>query len=180
LEAFAYLHDNGIAHRDVKLENVLVGVGKDPSNPIIKLIDFGFSCRCTLNKSPPAVLAELKENKRDQSHRNSKSEVEEDIFYDYCGTRAYISPEVNSKKGYRARPSDVWALGVLLFFMVTGHFPFRSVTEKSEFEASVLQEVEVKLSQPLVMMLKKMMQNSPGMRPGVRELLGKEEWMGLG
>jgi serine/threonine protein kinase len=80
LDAFAYLHDRGIAHRDVKLENVLVGAGKDPNNPTIKLIDFGFSCRCTLNKAPPAVLG------------GPNGDEEEDVLYDYCGTRAYISP----------------------------------------------------------------------------------------
>ena len=57
-------------------------------------------------------------------------------FYDYCGTPSYISPEIIEKKGYLARPSDVWALGVLLFYCVAGVFPFKNVSEKSDFSNS--------------------------------------------
>lgn len=48
-----------------------------------------------------------------------------------------MSPEITEKKGYLGRPSDIWGLGVLLFFIVTGHFPFRHVTEKSDFNNSM-------------------------------------------
>jgi serine/threonine protein kinase len=41
-EAFVYLHENGIAHRDVKLENVLIGT-QSKDEIAIKIIDFGFS-----------------------------------------------------------------------------------------------------------------------------------------
>jgi calcium/calmodulin-dependent protein kinase (CaM kinase) II/calcium/calmodulin-dependent protein kinase I/doublecortin-like kinase 3 len=59
LEAFVYLHEQGIAHRDVKLENILIGLHhKDQIN--VKIIDFGFSCRCTLSKKNENFMAEMK------------------------------------------------------------------------------------------------------------------------
>lgn len=41
-EAFDYLHNKGIAHRDVKLDNVLI----EDSTNMIKIIDFGFAAFC--------------------------------------------------------------------------------------------------------------------------------------
>ena len=65
----------------------------------IKLIDFGFS------------LQVPKENQ---------------ILYDYCGTPNYIAPEVNQRQGYYGKPADIWSLGVIVFRMVAGSFPFKS------------------------------------------------------
>jgi serine/threonine protein kinase len=63
--------------------------------------------------------------------------------------------------------------------MVTGHFPFKNVTEKSDFGSSVFAEIQAyaKLSPALVSMLKKMLRNDPVNRPTVKELFAKEEWL---
>lgn len=59
ISAFQYIHSQGIAHRDIKLENVLVSsVNKEQIR--IKVIDFGFSCKCLTKKEGEE---ELKENK---------------------------------------------------------------------------------------------------------------------
>ena len=43
----------------------------------------------------------------------------------FCGTLEYAAPEVVSKeKSYEGGPCDVWSLGVILFSMLTGKFPF--------------------------------------------------------
>lgn len=62
----------------------------------VKLIDFGFSLR-------QRSLGKLS------------------LF---CGTPNYMSPEVILKKEYYGAPNDVWALGVLLFRITSGRFPF--------------------------------------------------------
>ena len=49
---------------------------------------------------------------------------ERDVLKDQRGSPAYISPDVLSGKPYLGKPSDMWALGVVLFTMLYGQFPF--------------------------------------------------------
>ena len=67
----------------------------------VKLIDFGFS----------VIVA------------NQKLKV-------FCGTPSYMCPEIVRKKDYDGKPVDMWALGVMLYVMLTGTFPFRGTSEQ--------------------------------------------------
>lgn len=92
-----YVHSQGICHRDIKLENILL----DDKNRI-KLIDFGFAITCSVKE---------------------KLNV-------FCGTPSYMAPEIVSKKEYSGQGVDVWALGVVLYALLVGKFPFKGVDEK--------------------------------------------------
>lgn len=48
----------------------------------------------------------------------------------FCGTPSYMSPEIVNKREYRGCPADVWALGVLLYAILCGTFPFKGSTDK--------------------------------------------------
>lgn len=93
-----YLHSLNIAHRDIKLDNILI----EEKTNMIKIIDFGFS----VIQNPTQKLK---------------------IF---CGTPSYMAPEIVQKKEYDGKAVDMWALGVLLFAMLTGTFPFRGISEQ--------------------------------------------------
>lgn len=42
----------------------------------------------------------------------------------FCGTPAYMAPEIVNKQEYHGKPADIWALGVLLYVLLYGKFPF--------------------------------------------------------
>ena len=92
VSAVAYLHSKNIAHRDIKLENIMIGKNKQ-----IKLIDFGFSVTCKEGKNIRII----------------------------CGTPSYMAPELTLKKDYDGKKVDVWALGIIVFVMCAGFYPFR-------------------------------------------------------
>ncbi|KAM3873790.1 serine/threonine-protein kinase NIM1 [Diretmus argenteus] len=71
------------------------------STGCVKVADFGFSTRV--------------------SNRN-------DALDTYCGSPPYAAPELFGDECYTGPHVDVWAMGVLLFFMVTGSMPFRAET----------------------------------------------------
>lgn len=56
-----------------------------------------------------------------------------DLLRDQRGSPAYISPDVLSGRLYHGKPSDMWALGVLLYTMLYGQFPFYDNTPHELF-----------------------------------------------
>jgi len=94
-DALYYIHSRGVVHRDLKPENIVVG----PDNRI-KLIDFGIAGEEGARRLTFGKLSNI------------------------MGTPDYISPEQIQGKRGSAR-SDVYALGAILYEMLTGQPPFR-------------------------------------------------------
>ncbi|HTP87851.1 MAG TPA: serine/threonine-protein kinase [Bryobacteraceae bacterium] len=94
-EALDYIHTHGVVHRDLKPENIMVNADGD-----IKLIDFGIAGKEGSRRLTFAKLSQV------------------------MGTPDYISPEqVKGKRGDGR--SDIYALGVMLYEMLTGEVPFK-------------------------------------------------------
>ncbi|KAF7722035.1 serine/threonine protein kinase [Apophysomyces ossiformis] len=92
-----YLHSMGIAHRDLKLDNlVLDHLG------ILKIIDFGCSC---VFKYPFEDAITLSKG----------------IF----GSDPYIAPEQYTQPTYDPRQSDIWSCGIIFICMTIRRFPWR-------------------------------------------------------
>jgi serine/threonine-protein kinase len=93
-DALDYIHRNGVVHRDLKPENIMLGPGDK-----VKLIDFGIAGNAGSKRLTFGKLSQV------------------------AGTPDYISPEqVKGKRGDGR--SDIYALGIMLYEMITGKTPF--------------------------------------------------------
>ena len=55
----------------------------------------------------------------------------------FCGTPHYMDPDISRKKEYNGHAADVWALGVILFILLTGKLPFFG-----EFEGDLFRKIQ--------------------------------------
>lgn len=76
---------------------------------IVKIIDFGFSTIV-----PPGKKLKI-----------------------FCGTPSYMSPEIVARKEYSGFCADVWAMGVLLYALLCGSFPFRGQNDRDLYRKIV-------------------------------------------
>jgi MAP/microtubule affinity-regulating kinase len=107
VKGIAHCHSRSICHRDIKLENIIVEETK-----FVKIIDFGFG----------TVISENK------------------LCNFFCGTPSYMPPEIVQKRDYIGKLylynnclgqyADIWSLGILLYTLLCGAFPFRALNEK--------------------------------------------------
>ena len=94
LLAVAHCHSRGLYHGDLKMENVLLQQRPGTPDPILWLCDFGCATMCS-----------------------TRTET--------VGTANYVAPEaVEDDARYDSGKADMFSLGVLLYTMLTGHFPF--------------------------------------------------------
>ena len=112
---------------------------------MIKLIDFGFSA-------------------------NSKTTLS-----NYCGTPAYMSPEIVKKNPYAGAKADIWALGVILYLMVVGTLPFRAPNEQELNRLIMAGKYRYRDENSVPLgarkLISKMIQVNPDDRPSARDLM---------
>ncbi|KAF2863955.1 Pkinase-domain-containing protein [Piedraia hortae CBS 480.64] len=122
VRAMAYCHDKGVAHRDVKPENILLSKDGD-----LKLADFGLATQFALP------------GRNDNIKKCSM----------VCGSPPYIAPEileigeVNRKRknrgedtpvGYMPNRADVWSCAIVLFVLLAGNTPWDSPNPAESYE----------------------------------------------
>ncbi|RDX41969.1 Pkinase-domain-containing protein [Lentinus brumalis] len=106
--AVKYIHDCGIVHRDLKPENLLFRTKDEDAD--VMIADFGLS----------RVMDDEKFH----------------LLTEICGTPGYMAPEIFKKTGH-GKPVDVWAMGVITYFLLCGYTPFDRDTQQQEMEAII-------------------------------------------
>jgi serine/threonine protein kinase len=97
MEAVAHIHNHSIAHRDLKIENVMVS-----RDGTVKLIDFG--------SSAPS--------------RNTLTRDELKSRVNWIGTPITMAPEVHGEAFYNMEKADVWSLAVIFVRLWLGVYPW--------------------------------------------------------
>ncbi|XP_056448541.1 LOW QUALITY PROTEIN: serine/threonine-protein kinase 40 [Gadus chalcogrammus] len=100
---------------------------------------------------------------------------EDDLLKDQRGSPAYISPDVLSGRPYRGKPSDMWALGVVLFTMLYGQFPFYDSIPQELFRKIKAAEYTIpedgRVSENTVALIRKLLVLDPQQRLSAAEVL---------
>lgn len=114
--AVAHCHSLGIAHRDLKLENVLL---ESPARsgtealPTLKLIDFGLSRSFRPGAATTSMISTV-------------------------GTIRYIAPEVliaRERKATYSEKCDSWSIGVMAYMLLSGRAPFKGRDDRAILES---------------------------------------------
>ena len=161
LHAINYCHSNGVVHRDLKPENIVfesptnnndyneydIEEEKNDNDFNIKICDFGLSA--------------LK-NSTDKLHT-------------ILGTPYYMAPEV--LKGDYNEKCDIWSIGAITYYLITGTEPFKGDTSNQIFSRILYTEPDYSPSKfrntsPIIIdFLKKCFSKDPSVRPTAREAL---------
>ena len=153
--AVNYLHLNNIAHRDIKLENILVEqeiTSNDEQLLNVKLIDFGTS--------------------------NYVKTENTNYFTVKVGSPFYMAPEVLNKK-YNNK-CDIWSCGVIMFMLLRGHPPFKGENQEELFKSiqnDIINYNEMtEISELAKELMSKMLERNVDLRYSADECL-KHKWM---
>eukprot|EP00873_Tetraselmis_striata_P004109 jgi/Tetstr1/424373/TSEL_014934.t1 len=114
-DAIAYMHETGITHRDLKLENLVLARAGDLSS--VTIVDFGLA-----------------------KAARAREKMEET-----CGTPWYSSPELLHGDPY-TQAVDIWSLGVAMYVLLSGDFPFDHEDEDELIELII--EGDIQMSGP--------------------------------
>jgi len=153
LDATQYLHDQEIAHRDLKLENILI---KEKGSNIVKITDFGMS-RVVCSKSFMKTMCGTPQ---------------------YVAPEILTSAKT---KGY-GKACDLWSLGVILYVMLVGYPPFNETKKTPIFQQIKSADYDFpdewwsEISEEAKQLIRELLVVDPSKRLTVEEAL-ESEWL---
>lgn len=151
ISAVGFCHARGVYHRDLKPENLLLD-----ENGNLKVSDFGLS----------AVSDQIRQD---------------GLFHTFCGTPAYVAPEVLARRGYDASKVDIWSCGVVLFVLMAGYLPFHDQNIMAMYKKIYKGEFRCPrwFSPELTRLLARLLDTNPDTRMTIPEIM-ENRWFKKG
>jgi serine/threonine protein kinase len=89
------------------------------------------------------------------------------MFY---GTTAYAAPEILQRKKYQAPPAEIWTLGVLLSYLLTGSSPFLSEKDAIQGRVLIRESIATKLSVDCLSLMQRCLEPDLSKRADIYEV----------
>ena len=149
LTGLSAAHKRNIIHRDLKPENVFL-TRNDDGQREVKILDFGIAKISGVVGASRMVSAANRPNHREAPPR--RLQTEEGVV---MGTPGYMAPETLDGRGKIDTRADLYAVGVILYEMLTGRFPFSGqdpiqiMRETAHRPVPMLRAINPKISEPM-------------------------------
>lgn len=146
VSAVRFLHQRKIAHRDIKLENIMVDEAGNA-----KLCDFGFAIKIT----------------------------EGQMLEETCGTLLYCAPEILAREPYDGLAGDMWSMGIVLYALVTGQFPYvqDTIEDMHRIITTTMCPITYHVSIPCNTIIARLLDVQTSHRMTIQQLV-EQQWLG--
>ena len=149
LKSLRYLHERGISHRDIKLDNIILD--SRVQNKVV-IVDMGFAC-------------------------SVQKKLDERPCVGAPGTLQYMSPEILTLRVEKTpslwMSSDIWALGITLYSLAQGYEPYNGLNTPEEIynyiETRDFPDLDLEDEQ-LESIIMSMLNRIPRLRPSPRQM----------
>lgn len=108
-----HIHKHRVIHRDINIKNCLVFFGPENKGATFKITDFGLSKGDFSAWTPPVAFSNV-------------------------GTLLYVAPELLAPGGHQTRLSDLYHLGLLLYYAHVGRLPYPEIRDEQSFRMAVI------------------------------------------
>lgn len=161
LQAILFLHQNGVVHRDIKPDNIIIQRNGPAEGWAVKLIDFNVA----------KFENEFHPGRFDASRRNGNF-----CMSTNTGTLAYKAPEICGGSCY-SEMVDLWSCGCVLYFLMKKKAPFEAeyagelIEKICKEEIEICSELKEKYQQDCIDLLKNLLAKDPERRITAYEAL---------
>ncbi len=167
LQAVNYMHCSSIVHRDLKLDNLMLTSASDQHpDGVVKVIDFG--------------LSHLSSQEPEPESEKVKAQLMKTKMMSVVGTPLFMAPEVF--RGSYDFKCDYWSIGVILYFMLSGTYPYTSLPNMDYSKVIASRKLSFDsdkwtgVSKEAKDLIRSLMSIKPGKRPDYEKCL-QHPWM---